>query len=53
MVDPNVEIGAKTGEAGRSEDLQKHVFLSISSERKESLDVLIEKLQEARDYFTK
>ncbi len=51
MVDPNVEIGAKTGSAGRSEDLEKPVFLSINAARKESLDVLIEKLQEARSYF--
>ena len=51
MADPNVEIGAKTGSAGRSEDLEKPVFLSINSARKESLDVLIQKLQEARRYF--
>ena len=48
---PNVQIGADTHEPVRTESDKREVFLQITSAKPESLDVLICKLQEARDYF--
>jgi len=51
MHDPGVEIGATTGQGGRTENEKRHVFLQITSTCPESLDVLIGHLQSARDFF--
>lgn len=48
---PNVEIGADTHEPIRTEKDTRTVVLQITSAKPESLDVLICKLQESRDYF--
>ena len=48
---PDVEIGADTHEPIRTEQDHRTCVLQITSVKPEALDVLIRKLQEARDYF--
>ena len=49
---PNGSVGEDTGGGEcRSECFKPHVFLEINSTSKESIQVLIDKLEEAKCYF--
>lgn len=49
----NGEIGKDTGRGEcRSEFFEPRVFLEITSTSKESIQVLIDKLEDAKGYFT-
>ena len=49
---PNDSVSEDTGMGNcRSDDFKPHVFLEITSTSKESLQVLIDKLEEAKCYF--
>ena len=51
-LDKHVPIGEDTEHGQcRTEDLDQHIFLQITSKSKESLQVLIDKLEEAKGYF--